>query len=82
MQTTPVLFDPAGQPLVTAEAAEAWGTTPGTVCRWIKDGHVHPVRTLPGRGGHLFAPEEIERVRRLFAQGLRFGGRPGRRAVA
>jgi hypothetical protein len=70
-----MLFD-AAMPLVTAEAAEAWGVTVPTVCRWVKLGHVAPARTLPGRGGYLFAVEEIERVRRLFAQGLRFGTRP------
>lgn len=81
MQTTPMLFG-ARPPLVTAEVAEAWGVTPATVRRWIKDGHVHPSRVLPGRAGHLFDFDEVERVRKMFAQGLRFGARPGRRPAA
>lgn len=72
---------PAGVPLVTEEAGAEWGASRATVCRWVRDGHVTPLRRLPGRGGYLFSQDEVERVRRLFGQGLRFGRAPGRKVA-
>jgi predicted site-specific integrase-resolvase len=51
-------------PLMTIEAANVLGVNRATIQRWVAIEHIVPLRRLRGRGGYLFAAEEVERVRR------------------
>ncbi len=55
--------------IATVEACARIGIDRSTLSRWIKDGSAVPAMRLPGKtGAYLFAPAEVERLTRAYAE--------------